>query len=270
MFGTGLIVFRETLEAAMFVGIVATSTRGVMNRTRWLALGVGAGVLGSLILASAMEQIAAWAEGIGQDLMTTGILSVALIMLAWHCIWVSPHAQETANKAKHLGSSIAVGSNTLWALSVAVALSVLREGAETVLFIAGLLSGENESTGRLLLSAATGLGLGISVGWLVYAGLKKISSKRLFGITNFLILLLAGGLASQLAKTLNQANLLTMLDDEAWDTSAWISNDSAVGAFLHGFTGFDANPTQLQLLFYIGTVVLIIVAARLTRKRVLL
>ncbi len=43
MFATGLIVFRETLEAALFIGIVAAATIGVPRRGLWLGVGVMAG-----------------------------------------------------------------------------------------------------------------------------------------------------------------------------------------------------------------------------------
>ncbi|MBC7469210.1 MAG: FTR1 family protein, partial [Ramlibacter sp.] len=94
MFATALIVFRETLEAALFVGIVAAATRGMAGRARWLASGVGAGVLGAVALAAGADKLSVLADGIGQDLVNAGILSVALAMLAWHCIWVSTHGRE--------------------------------------------------------------------------------------------------------------------------------------------------------------------------------
>ena len=94
MFGTGLIVFRETLEAALFMGIVAASTRGVIHRTRWLSFGVAAGAIGSLLMASAMDLISSWADGIGQEIDTLCIMSIALGVLAWHCILVSPNSNQ--------------------------------------------------------------------------------------------------------------------------------------------------------------------------------
>jgi high-affinity iron transporter len=262
MFGTGLIVFRETLEAALFVGIVAASTRGLLHRTRWLSLGIVVGVLGSLLMASAMGQISAWADGIGQDIVTAIILSVALVMLAWHCIYVSAHSHEMVQDAKRLGTSTVQGNKTLWALAIAVALSVLREGAETVLFVSGLASGSSESQGALFFSVVLGLGLGVFAGWLIYTGLGRIKPQRLFAITNMLILLLAGSLASQLAKTANQANWITQFGERAWDISSLIPNDSVLGMVLHGVLGFDASPTLLQLLVYVATTLLIFVAAR--------
>jgi len=268
MLGTGIIVFRETLEAALFVGIVAASTKGLDRRSRWLGLGVAMGMAGSLLMASAMESISHWAEGFGTDLVTAGILVLALAMLAWHCIWVSAHAKDMVKDAKSLGSEVASGNTTLWALSIAVGLSVLREGAETVLFVGGLVSGSTESSAVIALSVLAGLASGALAGWLVYAGLGKVKPQRLFAITNVLILLLAGNLASQLAKTLNQADWVPYLSDFAWDISSVLPNDSAPGMLMHGIFGYDANPMRLQLLFYVATVVLIYLASKWVHQRV--
>jgi len=262
MLNAGLIVFRESLEAALFVGIVAASTRGLMHRTWWLSMGVAAGVVGSVLLASGMGQISSWADGLGQDLATAVILSIALGMLAWHCIWMAPNSQRMVQEAKFIGTSTTQGQQTLWALAIAVSLSVLREGAETVLFVAGLTAGSNQSLGDLIASVAIGLGLGTFAGWLIYAGLGQVKPQRLFAITHVLILMLAGSLASQLAKTAQQADWISMFGEPAWDLSSWLPHDSVLAMVLHGVLGFDARPTQLQLLLYLATTALIGIAAR--------
>ena len=145
MFATALIVFRESLEAALFVGIVAAATRGVPGRLRWLSGGVTAGMLGALLLAAGAGRISAMADGLGQDFVNATILSVALAMLAWHCIWVSTHGREMSIEARRLGASVSDGARRPWALMTAVALAVLREGAETVLFVSGLTTGVQET-----------------------------------------------------------------------------------------------------------------------------
>lgn len=266
MFGTGLIVFRETLEAALFIGIIAAATRGVTHRSLWLTTGAGVGVLGSLLMASGMEHISAWADGFGQDLVNLTILGVALLMLTWHSIWVSVHAREMSANAKRLGIQAAEGSGTLWALGLAVAMTVLREGAETVLFVSGLVAGHQEGRAALLAGAGMGLALGILAGWLIYSGLGRLHPRRLFGITNVLMLLLAGNLASQLAKTLQQADWLSWLGATAWDMTSLLSNDSLPGMLLHGVVGYDASPSQLQVLFYLAAPALIDLTARHVRQ----
>jgi high-affinity iron transporter len=265
LFGTGLIVFRETLEAALFVGIVAAATAHLAGRTRWLILGVITGVIGSVALAASMDVITAWADGVGQDLVTVALLSMALALLALHAIQAPSHARQARQQAKRIGSNLDAGTASLFALTGAVALAVLREGAETVLFVGGALSGSGVASGELMLSVTSGLALGAMAGALLYRGLGQISPKRLFTITSGLILLIAGGLASQLARTLNQANWVTVLGEKAWDLSDWMPNDSALGTLLHGLIGYDASPSEMQLLSYLAAVLLIALAARFAK-----
>ncbi|MEY8877601.1 MAG: FTR1 family protein, partial [Leptothrix sp. (in: b-proteobacteria)] len=141
MFAAALVVFRESLEAALFVGIVAAATRGLAGRARWLGAGIGVGVLGAVALALLAQSLSGWLDGLGQDVVNIGVLTLALAMLLWHCIWVSTHSRQMVREARQLGQSVQDGRRAPWALFAAVALAVLREGAETVLFVSGSLTG---------------------------------------------------------------------------------------------------------------------------------
>ena len=113
MFGTALIVFREVLEAALIVGIVAAATTGIPGRTRYIVGGLAAGLLGSVLVAFGAEGISQLAEGMGQELFNASILGIAVVMLAWHNIWMSSHGRELAANAKKLGRDVSSGSRTL-------------------------------------------------------------------------------------------------------------------------------------------------------------
>lgn len=267
MIAAALIVFRESLEAALFVGIIAAATRGLAGRTTWLAGGVVAGILGAAALAAGADRIGALADGIGQDLVNVAILSLALLMLAWHCIWVSTHGKEMTQDARSLGSSVRDGRRTPRALVVAVALAVLREGAETVLFVTGLTTGTPGESGSMLAGAALGLAAGVAVGLLIYLGLSRIKPHSLFAVTNGFILVLAAAIASQLARALAQAGLVDAWSDALWDTSRLLPSDSPVGVLLHALAGYDARPSGLQLAFYLGTLVVIGLATRQVRRQ---
>jgi high-affinity iron transporter len=269
MFAASLIVFRETLEAALFVGIIAAATRQLPQRERWLAGGVAAGVLGALLLALTAEQIGAWADGIGQDLVNIGILAVALVMLVWHCVWVSTHGRQMAQQARQLGNAVQDGQRKPWALAVAVALAVLREGAETVLFVTGSLTGGGGvGAGSVLLACALGLAAGAAVGMALYAGLARIPAAKLFAATNVLIALLAASIASQLARALSQAGLIERWSEPLWDSSAWLAADSPLGALLHAMVGYDARPSGMQLGFYVAVLVSIHIGSRLVMRQI--
>jgi len=264
MFGTAIIVFRETLEAALFVGIIAAATRGLVGRSRWLLGGVVAGVVGALVLAAGAERIGAWADGVGQDLVNALILGVALAMLTWHCVWVSNQGAQAATEARALGSSFQQGGRAPWALMIVVALSVLREGAETVLFVAGYVtgSGTDGATGGVLL----GLLCGAATGWLIYQGLSRVPMQRMFAVTNTLILLLAAAIASQLARALAQAGVLNAWGQPLWDSSGVLRMDSALGTFAHALVGYEARPTGMQLTFYVLALAVIVQGSRWVRQ----
>jgi len=262
MFGAALIVFRETLEAALFVGVIAAATRGLFGRGRWLTGGVAAGMAGAVVLALLAERIGQWADGIGQDLVNVGILSLALVMLLWHCIHGARSGREMATGAKQLGQSVGSGAKPPWALFVAVTLAVLREGAETVLFIFGYAAGNGTSTTNTLVGGALGLAVGAMAGGLMYAGLSRVPMNRLFTVTNTLIALLAASIASQLGRALLQSGLIERWSEPMWDSSSLLASDSAVGVVLHALVGYDAQPSGLQLAFYVATLVVIVIGSR--------
>ena len=263
MFGTAVIVFRETLEAALFVGIMAAATRGVAGRGRWLTAGVLAGAAGALGLAAGAEHISSLADGVGQDLVNAAILSVALAMLTWHCVWVSNQGAQAAAGARALGASFKDGQRAPWALMIVVALSVLREGAETVLFVAG--SATESVLGSTAAAAAIGVLCGSAMGVVIYAGLSRVPMKRLFAVTNVLILLLAASIASQLARALAQAGVINVWGQPLWDSSALLRVDSPLGTLAHALVGYEAQPTGLQLAFYTLALLVIVSGTRWVR-----
>ena len=63
MLGVALIFFREVLEAALVVGIIAAATCEVAGRSRWILAGLGAGLAGACLLAVFAERLAGAAAG---------------------------------------------------------------------------------------------------------------------------------------------------------------------------------------------------------------
>ena len=267
MFGTALIVFREVLEAALIVGIVSAATRGIAGRARWIGAGIGAGLLGSILVAVGAGLISQLAEGMGQELFNASILGIAVAMLAWHNIWMSVHGREMAADASEVGSEIRSGAKALSVLMVVVAIAVLREGSETVLFLYGVAISGESSRATMGLGGAIGLAGGVAVGWLMFRGLLRIPIRWFFSVTSFLVLLLAAGMASQAARFLIQANVLPSLAAPLWDTSRVVSNASLAGKALQGLVGYDARPAGMQIAFFVTVLVLVWAGMAWARRR---
>jgi len=262
MLAVAVIVFREVLEAALVVGIVLAASRGVPKRGKWVASGIGCGALIALIVAAFTDEIAGAVDGIGQELFNASILFTAVLMLGWHNVWMSRHAREHVTEATRVGHEVLAGERPLYALAVVCGAAVAREGSEIVLFVYGIFAAQGGSAITLLGGGIVGMIAGVAVGAALYFGLLTIPMRHLFAVTSWLILLLAAGMASQGAAFLLQADLLPPLGN-LWDTSPILSEKSVIGQSLHALVGYVARPTGIQLVFYLGTVVLIGVLMRL-------
>ncbi len=267
MFGTALIVFREVLEAALIVGIVAAATQGIPGRARYIMGGLATGLFGSIAVAFGAEGISQLAEGMGQELFNASILGIAVVMLAWHNIWMSVHGRELATNAKQLGSDVARGTRELSVILVVIAVAVLREGAETVLFLYGVAISGDASRAAMITGGAIGLVGGAALGVLVFRGLLRIPLRHFFTATSALVLLLAAGMAAQAARFLIQANVLPSLASPLWDTSGVVSNSSTMGKVLQGLLGYDAQPAGMQIAFFVVVLVAILAGMSWARRR---
>lgn len=251
-----LVVFREVLEASLIIGIVAAATAGIAGRNRAIAIGVTAGGLGAILVAGFAGSIAEALEGSGQEVFNACVLFLAVAMLGWHNVWMSHHGRQMAADMKALGRSVSEGQRSLVAVTLAVGLAILREGSEVVLFLYGIAS-SGESATALVVGGLIGLALGAVAGWALYKGLLRLSTRHLFSITSWMILLLAAGLAAQGARFLMQAELLPAFGNTVWDTSWLLSEQSWAGLVLHTLIGYTARPAGIQVLFYLVTLILI-------------
>lgn len=262
MLGIAVLVFREVLEAALIISVVFAATRGVPGRARWIGTGIAAGVLGAIALALSAGAVAGAVEGMGQELLNASVLFAAVVMIAWHAIWMAAHGKALTADLRAIGSEVSGGRRPLTALLVVVALAVLREGSEVVLFVFAQAAG-----GSVWLDVAGGIALGVAggaaVGFALYAGMLRIPVRHFFTATNWLLLLLAAGMASQAARFLAQADVLPDLGARLWDSSALLSDQSLLGQTLHALIGYDARPAGIQVLFYVVTGALIAIGMKL-------
>ena len=115
----------------------------------------------------------------------------------------------------------------------------------------------------MLTGGLGGIVLGAALSWLIYRGLLAIPTGKLFSITNWLLSLLAAGMAGQAAVYLVKAGVIPSLGDEIWDTSWVLADDSILGRALHAIVGYSDRPMGVQIGVYIAVLVLLIAMSRL-------
>jgi high-affinity iron transporter len=258
-----LIVFREVFEAGLIVGIVMAVTSGVAGRGFWIAGGVAAGLLGACVVALFTGGLSELFGGSGQEIFNAAILGFAVLMLTWHNVWMSRHGRELADEMRAAGEAVVAGSKSLAALAAVVAIAVLREGSEVVLFLYGVAAAQGGANLGMAVGGFIGLLLGSLVCVATYLGLIAIPTRYLFAVTSALIALLAAGMAAQAIAFLEQADIVTALDQTVWDTSWILSDSSVLGRALHTLIGYVDQPTAMQLIVYGATLAIIVVLMKL-------
>ena len=266
MFVSLIIVFREAMEAGLIVGIVLAATEGVAGRGRWIAGGITAGVVGASLVAMFAAALSNAFEGAGQEVFTAAILCFAVVMLSWHILWMSRHARAMATELREVGQAVRLGQRSLAALGAVVAVAVMREGSEVVLFLYGIVAASHTELVALTTGGVAGLALACATSWLLYRGLVIIPIHRLFQVTNGLIALLAAGMAGQAAAILHSADLLPGWGEQLWNTSFILADDSFLGRSLHALIGYSARPSGIQVAAWLATLAALVVISRTLSK----
>ncbi|MDE2270471.1 MAG: FTR1 family protein [Xanthomonadaceae bacterium] len=261
MLGVALLVFREVLEAALIVTVVAAATRGVGRRGIFIGGGIGLGVIGAIVVAIFAGAIAESVGGSGQELFNASVLLAAVVMIGWHVTWMSSHGKEMVRHMQQVTDSVKAGSSSLAMLLAVVALAVLREGSEIVLFLYGMTASGAEHV-DLLAGVPLGLAGGIAVGFALYLGLLRIPIRHFFTATNWMLVLLAAGLSSSAAGFLIQADWLPALGNQLWNTSWLLGNRSLLGQTLHVLVGYEARPAGMQIVFWLMTAAVLFTGMR--------
>lgn len=267
MLASLLIVFREVLEAGLIVGIVLAATEGIAGRAAWIAGGIGGGLLGAGLLAVFAGSLAQAFSGNGQEVFNAAVLCLAVLMLGWHNLWMASHGRAMAQDMRALGRDVAAGNRSLLAMAVVVAVAVLREGGEVVLFLYGVAVSTQAGPLPMLLGGAIGVAGGVALSWLLYRGLLAIPVHWLFTVTSWLVALLAAGMAGQAAALLAGDGIIPAWGYQLWDTSRLLPDGSLAGRAATALLGYSDRPMGVQLAAWAVTLFVLVAGARALQAR---
>jgi high-affinity iron transporter len=265
MLQIAIVVFREVLEIALILGILASSTKEIKGRSNYILAGLFLGIAISIALAFFTDQISNSLNGMGQEFFNGLILLASAFMIGWTTLWMQKHARNLSGELKRLGNSIKDGKKPLYALLVAVLFSVVREGTEIVLFTYSyFISGTKIY--YLIGGLVTGIFCGSLVGIALYIGILKAFGKYFFTVTSWLLIFFASGIASAGIGFWQNAQIIPSLKNPAIDLSDIISQQSFLGKFLNIFLGYIDQPSGMQLLVYFSTLSILIIGLKIAKK----
>ena len=253
MFSIALVIFREVLEIALILGVLMAATKGLPKRSPWVWMGLVLGLAGSVVVAMFADAISQSAQGMGQEMMNAVILFIAAFLIAWTVVWMTRHGRELTRHFKQVGAAVIKKQKPMYTLAVVVALSVLREGAEIVMFIySAVVTGGKVYS--LIMGGLLGTCAGAMVGLAIYYGLMKVHTRQIFTVTSWLLILLVGGMVAQAFGYLAAAGLVPELIPMVWDSSRIIAQNSLLGKIMHTLIGYTERPSGIQILMYALTI----------------
>jgi high-affinity iron transporter len=258
---TLVVVFRETLEAGLIVGIILT----VLHRLRamryaprvWTgtALAVGASVLAGWLLGLATQTTQGqWETAI------EGVISLVACGVLTHMVfWMDRQAKRIRPEIETRVET-AVSREDLIAIALLPFLAVFREGAETVLFLKAVAiqnSGAVSLAGGLL-----GGALAAAVTAVIFVGGRRVPLKPLFRSTGLLLLLMAAGMLAYGIHELEELGWIPQLVYPVWNINHLLNEKEGVGSFLKALFGYNGNPSLTEVIAYGGYLVLVVRALR--------
>lgn len=252
-----LVTWRESLEAAIIIGILLTAVKRMGDPKGIAGVWIGAalGVLASLGLGGIVRAYGfAW-EGPAEKWMGLGVFALAAVLLTQMLVWMQRNKRSLRGEIERRAEE-ALTRGTWIGIAMIAFLGVLREGAETVLFLWSIVLQQTETVSHasLLAAGAGGIVLAAGLAWLFFAGISRLSIGWFFRVSTVLLVMLIAGLASSAVHEAIELSLVPPLVESLWDTSWLLDHKSLVGTAVRTLTGYRANPALAEVLAYATTV----------------
>ena len=234
-----IIILREVLEASLIIGVLlALAHLNLLSKT-WCVKALILGGIGAVVYAENLVLISGFYEGLGQE-----IVNISLYVFIFFFVVIIIYSMRD-KQYSHM---------TISAMLACVAMALIREGSEVIIYVQGF-SMIPELFTPVLIGSSIGAGSGLSIGVIVYYLIVNLPFVYGVRLAFFILVLIAGGMVSQATQMLLQANLI-MSQLPIWDTSKIVSEQSIVGQVLFAMMGYEATPTPLQVSLYVLSILL--------------
>ena len=152
-----IIVFRESLEACLIVGIIYSflSRSNLTDAIKKLWLGVGASLFASILVAFLVVYLKGIAGDTRYEKLFEALFMYAAAGLIWYVVfWLSKHVSDKKDLESKTEKALKMST---WGVFWVVFFSILREGFETVVMLLGQDRGDGFSFSGFALGAILAL-----------------------------------------------------------------------------------------------------------------
>lgn len=228
-----IIILREVLEAALIISVLLAISQQLKVSRKWLVFALLIGLAGASIYATYIEIVSLAMEGAGQE-----VVNASLHLLIYGFIIMLIFSIKDRAYYRYM----------VFAMGSCVAMAIIREGSEIVIYMGGFISSP-ELFVSVSIGSIIGAGIGISIGVFFYYLITSMSLNNGVRFGLFLLILIAGGMILQATQLLIQADLI-ISQPPLWNSSSLISERSLIGQLLYAMLGYESTPTPIQVFCY--------------------
>jgi high-affinity iron transporter len=241
-----VIALREGLEAALIVGIVLAflARTGGSQRYWQVFAGVVSAIIVSIAFALGFQWLAGGFSGPSAQIFEGLTTLIAAGLLVSMIVWMD---RKGPALQMELEQKTAATMTATLGIFMIVFIAVLREGVETVLFLAVLPLSE----GAIWLGALLGFAVAIGLAYIYFAGAKQFSLRTFFRITSIFLIFFAAGMIAYGIHELQEAGVIPILIEHVWDINFILPENSPLGLVLKGLVGYNGNPSLIEVTAYV-------------------
>ena len=249
-----LVVFRETLEAVLIIGILLT----YLKKTNQSSLipriwqGVGTALILSIFLSILIRYIAGGFSGQSEKIFEGVIMILAACVLGSMIIWMARNTNIAKELEGQAQSAIQKGEGVALGIFLVAFIAVFREGVETVLFLYGIMLNQG---GLSFVSSIAGAVIACSLGYLIFIQGQKVPLKTFFNVSSILLIFVAAGMMAYGTHELESAGLIADTG-RMWDVNPQKLSDGtypvlhdkgSIGSIIKGLFGWNGDPSYLEV-----------------------
>jgi len=265
MLSSFIITFRETLEAALIVGIVLAYLAKT-KRTKYnniVYIGIAAAVAASIIGALLFNSLAGGFEGRAEEIFEGISMLFAAFLITFMILWMMKQKHIIIELHRKVDTEIKEQHKA--GLFLVIFISVLREGIETVIFLGAASFAATADSN--VIGAASGMIAAVILGYLLFVIGERIDIKKFFNATSVLLILFAAGLMAHGIHELQEASVLPLTIEHVWDINPAVRADGSypilhekgvIGSILGDLFGYNGNPSLLEVISYFAYIILIL------------
>jgi high-affinity iron transporter len=264
MLASFLITFREVLEAALIIGIIAAYVTKIRRKDlyRYLNMGIIGAIIASMGVALVFKIVYGELKGTAEQLFDGAAALTAAAVLTYMIFWMAGNSTKLKGELQEK-IDLSVSKGQMFGIAALSFIAVFREGVETVLFLGTLAISSPVDT---LIGFILGFVAVVLLSFVMFKEMYRLDIGRFFKYTSILLILFSAGLTAAAVHEFNEAGIIPPVIEHVWDINPPVNPDGTypllhenglIGSSLKSLIGYNGSPSLTEVLAYIGYWVII-------------